>query len=46
LIQLKKIIFFAMWAMVILVPAAAFTGNKLAGKSKDEQVEKGDVCGR
>lgn len=40
LLQLKKIIFFTMWAMVILVPAAAFTGNELAGKSKDERVEK------
>ncbi len=33
ILPVKRTVFYCMWAMGLLVPAAAFTGTKLAGKS-------------
>ncbi|SOD97700.1 hypothetical protein [Spirosoma fluviale] len=33
IVVVKRTIFYSMWAMVLLVPVAALTGRKLAGKS-------------
>lgn len=33
IVLVKRTVFYCMWAMGLLVPSAAFTGTKLAGKS-------------
>jgi hypothetical protein len=38
IVQVKRAVFYCMWAMVLLVPAAAQTGAQLAGKSRDPLV--------
>lgn len=35
----KRTVFYCMWAMVLLVPLAALSGRKLAGKSRNATVE-------
>ena len=40
IVLVKRTIFYTMWAMVVLVPVAALTGRKLAGKSRNVVVER------
>lgn len=40
IVLVKRTIFYSMWAMVLLVPVAALTGGKLAGKSHNVVVER------
>lgn len=40
IVLVKRTIFYTMWAMVVLVPLAALTGRKLAGKSRNVIVER------
>jgi len=35
ILLVKRMVFYCMWAMLLLVPTAAFTGMKLAGKSSN-----------
>ena len=39
IVVVKRTVFYCMWAMLILVPSAALTGTKLAGKSRNPIVE-------
>lgn len=39
IVTVKRTVFYCMWAMVLLVPLAALTGGKLAGKSRSTLVE-------
>ena len=39
IVLVKRSIFYCMWAMVLLVPLAALTGGRLAGKSQDPLVK-------
>ncbi len=39
IVHVKRTVFYGMWAMVLLVPLAALTGTKLAGKSRSATVE-------
>jgi hypothetical protein len=40
IVVVKRTIFYTMWTMVVLVPVAALTGRKLAGKSGNVVVER------
>lgn len=39
IVAVKRTVFYAMWVMVLLVPLAALSGRKLAGKSHNTMVE-------
>ncbi len=39
IVLVKRTVFYCMWAMLVLVPSAALTGMKLAGKSQNPIVE-------
>lgn len=39
IVHVKRTVFYCMWAMVLLMPLAALSGRKLAGKSRNATVE-------